>query len=513
MAMRLTQPLCRAVRAAPDGLAVVDGARRRSWREVYDRVTKGAAILEQAGAQSGDRIAVLAENSATYFELFFAVPWAGAVIVPINTRLTEAEVADILIDCQPSCLLYSPGLEDKAQGAAGRANVKNLIRIDDPGDPASYEAGLNNVRPIDEAMRGGSDLGGLFYTSGTTGRQKGVMLTHDVLMSNAISVLTYIHFDRASVNIHAAPMFHLADIGIYPVTMVAGTHVFPRQVSAEALVEAIAEHDVTHCMTVPILIERMARHVTERGIALPSLKLLGYGGSPITSAALDLARKTWPAAGFVQGYGLTEAPSFTFLGAPYHTAEGERHGKLRSAGEPVYSFEVDIRDPETGQSCAAGTVGEICARGPHVMAGYWRNREATEQALKGGWLHTGDAGFLDEDGFLTITDRIKDMIVTGGENVYSLEVENVLTRYPGVLACAVVGLPDPNWGEAVHAVIVAVPGAEPSAESLAAHCRAHLAGYKCPKSFILQAEGLPLTSSGKVRKSVLREALRQTIAP
>lgn len=508
--MRLTQPINRALSTHPDHLAIIDGPLRRNWREVYDRVCRGANWLAEAGVKPGDRVAVLADNSSTYFELFHAIPRAGGVIVPLNTRLTEAEISAILTDCTPVILLFSPTHHEKARRAAQLGYAPRLCVIDDPYVADAYEYQIMASSSAAETSRSGADIAAIFYTSGTTGRQKGVMLTHANLMANAISVLTYIDYDRTCVNIHAAPMFHLADIGIYPVTMVGGTHVFPRDVSAASLLSSISEHGVTHCLTVPILIDRMAKLVEESALELPSLRMLGYGGSPISPAALDRARRVWPGVDFVQGYGLTESPSFTFLAPHYHTEAGESLGKLRSAGEPVYSYEIAIRDPETGEDLPVGATGEICARGPHVMAGYWNNPSATAEALQDGWLKTGDAGHLDEDGFLTITDRIKDMIVTGGENVYSLEVENVLSRHPDVDACAVIGIPDAQWGEAVHAVVVLREGASITEQSLAEYCRERLAGYKTPKTFELTSTPLPLTSSGKVRKAYIRERYRAT---
>lgn len=507
--MRLAQPLNRALAVNPDHVAIIDGDLRRNWREVHDRVCRGAAWLVAMGVRPGDRVAVLADNSSTFFELFHSVPRAGGVLVPLNTRLTEGEIAVILADCTPVLLLSSPTYHDKARAAAAQGYRPHLRVMDDPGRQDTYETEIMDYMPAGEVPRSGADLAAIFYTSGTTGRQKGVMLTHGNLMANAISVLTYIDYDRNCVNIHAAPMFHLADIGIYPVTMVGGTHVFPREVGADALLGGIAQHGVTHCLTVPILIDRMAKMVEGRALGLQSLRMLGYGGSPISPAVLDRARRVWPGVNFVQGYGLTESPSFTFLSPYYHTEAGEKLGKLRSAGEPVYGYEIAIRDPETGMDLPVGATGEICARGPHVMAGYWNNPEATAEALQDGWLRTGDAGHVDADGFLTITDRIKDMIVTGGENVYSLEVENVLSRHPDVDACAVIGIPDAEWGEAVHAVIVVREGAEVTPEALAIHCRERLPGYKIPKSFELTSSPLPLTSSGKVRKAYIRERYRK----
>ncbi|MEP1142421.1 MAG: AMP-binding protein [Henriciella sp.] len=506
--MRLTQAIQRAVMSCPNGIATVEADRQRTWHEVFGRVRQGASIFRSLNIQDGERVAVLADNSATYFELFHSVPWAGGVIVPINTRLTVAEISYILKDCEATCLVYSPAHRETAEAAAQATGIKHILSVDSPEDEKSYDARLSGAESVDDAGRGGSDLAAIYYTSGTTGQAKGVMLSHGNLAANALSILTYIPFNRTSVNIHAAPMFHLAALGIYPVTMVGGCHVFAKRVDAHGLIDAICSYNVTHCMTVPILIDRMAKMVAETKTKMPSLQMLGYGGSPISSTVLDRARRTWPEVDFIQGYGLTEAPSITFLGPDYHTASGEKRGKLRSAGEPIYSFEMAIRDPETGETLPANQTGEICARGPNVMQGYWNKPELTASVLsEDGWFRSGDAGHIDEDGFLTITDRIKDMIVTGGENVYSLEVENILVKHPDVDDCAVVGVPHPEWGEAVHAVIAPNAGANPDEDVLAEFCRERLATYKCPKSYQVFDGELPRTASGKIQKNILKKLL------
>ena len=502
--MRLTQGLERAALCNPSDIATIEGETQRTWSEVRNRVTQAAGGLVQAGVEAEDRVAVLSGNNARYFELYFAVPWAGGVIVPLNTRLTFDDLAFMLSDSGARVLFVDAEFDAVGQRLLDEvASLKTVINFDDQQAPHGYEPWIATAQPIEDAGRKKDDLAGIFYTGGTTGRPKGVMLSHFNLMSNALSLLTFLEADRSAVNVHAAPMFHLADIGIYCVTMVGGCHVFLPRIDAASLLDAIESHGITHCMTVPTMIDRMTKEAVCKPRDVSSLRLLGYGGSPMPAAVMDRARETFPGIRFIQGYGMTEAPGFTFLGPDYHTTDGPRVGKMRSAGEPIYTFDVRIADPN-GREVPRGETGEIIARGPNVMQGYWNNPAETAKTLRGGWLHTGDSGFMDADGFVTVTDRIKDMIVTGGENVYSLEVENVIYRYPGVDACAVIGIPSENWGEAVHAIVVPVKNAEIAPDHLIAFCRNHLAGYKVPKSVEIREMPLPLTPSGKVRKTDLR---------
>ena len=501
--MRLTQGLECAALCNPTGIATVEGETRRTWSQVRGRVVKAAGALARACVAAGDRVAVLSGNNARYFELYFAVPWAGGVIVPLNTRLTFADLAFMLSDSGARVLFVDREFDVMGQRLLSEvSSLKTVINVDTQEGPQGYEPWIASAPAIEDAGREKEDLAGIFYTGGTTGRPKGVMLSHLNLVSNALSLLTFLEVDRSAVNVHAAPMFHLADIGIYCVTMAGGRHVFLPRIDAASLLDAIEAHGITHCMTVPTMIDRMTKEAADAPRNVSSLRLLGYGGSPMPAAVMDRARETFPGIRFIQGYGMTEAPGFTFLGPDYHTTSGPRAGKLRSAGEPIYTFDVRIVDPE-GQEVTRGATGEIIARGPNVMQGYWNNPSESAKALRDGWLHTGDSGFMDADGFVTVTDRIKDMIVTGGENVYSLEVENVIYRYPGVDACAVIGIPSDDWGEAVHAIVVPLKDADIVPDQLIAFCRDHLAGYKVPKSVEIRETPLPLTPSGKVRKTDL----------
>lgn len=502
--MRLTQGLERAALCNRTGVAVVEGEVQRTWADIHDRVKRTAGGLVAAGVKLGDRVAVLSGNNARYFELFFAVPWAGGVIVPLNTRLTFEELAFMLSDSGARALFVSAEFETVgARLLAETHSLETLIKLDDEGTCLGYEAWMSDASPVEDAGREREDLAGIFYTGGTTGRPKGVMLSHLNLVANALSLLTFLEVDRSTINVHAAPMFHLADIGIYCVTMAGGRHVFLPQIDAVSLLDSIETHGITHCMTVPTMIDRLTKEMMAKPRDVSSLRMLGYGGSPMPGAVMEKARKTFPGIRFIQGYGMTEAPGFTFLGPDYHTLDGPLAGKMLSAGEPIYTFDVRILDPD-GNEVPRGEKGEICARGPNVMQGYWNNQEATDKTIRDGWLHTGDVGFMDEDGFVTVTDRIKDMIVTGGENVYSLEVENIIYRHLQVDACAVIGIPSEVWGEAVHAIVVPKPGAIVDTEGLLEFCRDRLAGYKVPKSIEIRETPLPLTPSGKVRKADLR---------
>ncbi|MGQ5702754.1 acyl-CoA synthetase [Sandaracinobacteroides sp. A072] len=495
--MELTQGLHRSARLRPDSIATVDGTRTRNWRQVRADVACLAALFRANGITVGDRIAVLAHNSDHFFDCYFACFWAGAIIVPLNTRLSVAELAFQLSDVGASLLLVGDGFAAQAEGLASELPGLAMLALDEAG--GSLRARAAALAPIKDAARADQDIAGIFYTGGTTGRPKGVMLTHRNLVSVASNLIMMIGFDESCINLHAAPMFHLADIGLFSVTMVAGTHVFAPRLDAASLLPLAARHRVTHLFTVPAVIDQIARS-GHAALDLGALRMLGYGGSPMPQATYERVRATLPDIQLIQGFGMTEMPSLTFLLPRHHQTED----KLRSVGIPGYGYDARVVDAN-GRELPRGQTGEIVGRGPCVMAGYWNRPAETAEALRGGWMHSQDAGYMDEDGFLYITDRLKDMIVSGAENIYSIEVENALGLHPAIRECAVIGVPDDRWGERVHAIIVPNKGMAVDDASIAAHLEGRLARYKWPKSLELRETPLPRSPIGKILKADLRK--------
>jgi len=357
-----------------------------------------------------------------------------------------------------------------------------------------------------DARRGGQELAGIFYTGGTTGFPKGVMLTHANMVTSALGALASGEFFTPGGRyLHAAPMFHLADIaGWVAQTLRGGTHVIVPMFEPVAVMKAIAAHRVTDVLLVPTMIQMLVDHPAVGEHDLSSLNRLLYGASPIPEAVLDRAMKALPQVGFVQAYGMTElSPIATLLGPEDHGAAGREAGLLRSAGRAAPHAEVRIVDAE-GVEVPRGEVGEIVVRGGHVTPGYWNKPEETAAALRDGWMHTGDGGRMDAHGYVYIVDRIKDMIVSGGENVYSVEVENAVARHAAVAACAVIGVPDAEWGERVHAVVVCKPGAQATEAEIREHAKTLIAGYKAPRS-VEFVEALPVSGAGKILKRELRK--------
>jgi acyl-CoA synthetase (AMP-forming)/AMP-acid ligase II len=300
-------------------------------------------------------------------------------------------------------------------------------------------------------------------------------------------------------------MFHLADFTMSMASFIRGnTHAIIPAYSPEAVMEAIQQHRISDILLIPTMIQMLVDHPALADYDLTSLERTIYGASPISQAVLERAMTALPQARFAQAYGQTElSPLCSVLGFEHHTAAGLTSGKLRSAGRPTYCVEAKIVHAD-GDEVPRGSVGEIAVRGPNVMLGYWKKPEATAAVLGSGWLRTGDGAYMDEEGFIFIVDRMKDMIVSGGENVYSAEVENAVARHPGVAQCAVIGIPSEQWGEAVHAVVVPKPGADLRGDDIKIHCHELIAGYKCPRSVEI-VEALPLSGAGKVLKTVLRE--------
>jgi len=414
-------------------------------------------------------MAILALNSDRYLEYYYGVPWAGGVVVPVNIRLAPPEIVYTLNDSGTEILVVDDVFQAMLPAFSGKlSTVRHIVFAGDgptPDGAHDYEAILAAAPAVPDALRGGEDLAGIFYTGGTTGQAKGAMLTHANIVSNALNVVAGLHYREDTVYLHGMPMFHLADgASTFGVTMCAGTHAFiPKFDPAEAL-QAIQDHKVTVTLMVPTAMNMAVNLPTVRDYDLTSLQSILYGASPMPQAVMKAALQVFPTCQFFQGYGMTElSPVATFLAAKYHTLEGPFAGKLASAGQATLSVEVRVVD-EHDNEVPRGTVGEIVCRGPVVMKGYWNKPDLTAQAIRDGWMHTGDGGYMDEDGFVFVVDRVKDMIITGGENVYSVEVENAIYQHPAVAMCAVIGVPSAEWGEGVHAIVVPKPGQTVTAE-------------------------------------------------
>jgi long-chain acyl-CoA synthetase len=508
--MYLTQALKRSMQVNGAGLATLCAGRQRTWNECGERVAKLAGALSGLGIGNGERVAILALNSDRYFEFFYGVPWAGGVFVPVNIRLAPPEIAYWLNDSGAEILLIDDHFLGALAALEGKLDsVRTVVYVGDGATPEgmlSYEEILGAADPVDDALRGYDDLAGIFYTGGTTGVSKGVMLSHRNLVCNSLNVIPSLGFRIGMRWLHAAPMFHIADgVAVFGVTMSAGSHIFIPAFTPEASLEAIQEHRITNSLLVPTMVNMVVNHPDVRNYDLSSLEAIVYGASPMPEAVVLKALEALPDCAFTHAYGQTEcAPLVSMTGPEYHVVEGPNAGRYKSAGRAVLGVEVRVVD-ENDAEVSRGTVGEICVRGPNVMKGYWNKPEQTAEALKGGWMHSGDGGYMDEDGFIYIVDRVKDMIITGGENVYTTEVENAVHEHPAVAECAVIGIPDDTWGESVHAIVRLKEGASASAEDLIGHCHKLIAGFKCPHSVDFRDEPLPLSGAGKILKTDLRK--------
>jgi long-chain acyl-CoA synthetase len=507
--MYMTQCLQRTLQQDPDHLATVFGQRRQTYGEFGQRVARLAGALQHLGMAAGDRVGMLALNSDRYLEYIMGVWWGGGVLNPVNTRWSVPEIVYSLDDCATAILIVDEHFSALAEGICSRARRAPLLVYAGEGEvPAGmlgYEQLIAQATPVEDAGRGGEDLACIMYTGGTTGFPKGVMQSHLNLWSACMPRMVDMPPIHGGRLLHVAPLFHVAGMARALIQFLAGeSHVLVAGFDALQTLQIIERERITETLLVPTMILALLAHPQLEDHDLGCLKRLTYGASPSAGDMVEQVLARFPHLELSHSYGLTEACPVVSSNLPCnHTPEARVSGLSRSVGRGGLGVNVKIVDPQ-GREVPRGTVGEIIVRGPNIMQGYWNKPEETAKALRDGWLYTGDAAWMDERGYLYIVDRLKDMIVTGGENVYSAEVENVLARHPAVAQCAVIGVPHEQWGEAVHAVVVRKPGAQVDEEQLRLFCREFIAGYKCPKSVAFRDE-LPLSAAGKVLKRELRK--------
>lgn len=512
--MYFTQGLHRAFQKYPNKIATICEGRQNSFATLLGRVGSFAAGLRAlAGDSNLPNIAILALNSDYYLETLLSVAWLGGVSVPLNTRWSESEIQFALQDSDVEILIVDEAfgaMSKKLRQACPALRVVIKLGVSDNSDDfVGAQRLIESNSPIEDLRQGGDCLLGIFYTGGTTGRSKGVMLSHNNLCSSAMATLATGVFNTDSVGLHLAPMFHLADMLMLTSLLISGSqHIILPAFSPVDTLSLIEQYKVTDTLVVPAMLGAIVHTPTIEQTDLSSLQHVLYGASPAPTVLLEKTMSVMPAVNLMQGYGMTESGALiSFLSPEAHRDEGNSQ-RLKAAGQAAMDVEVRIVD-EDDNEVKREQVGEIVCRGPNVMRGYLGMDDVTKETLRGGWLHTGDLGYMDDEGFIFIVDRAKDMIISGGENVYSVEVENAVASHPSVAAVAVVGLPDEKMGEKVHAAIILNSGAELDLKDLQEHCRQTIAGYKIPRSMgVLDA--FPMSGAGKVLKRDIRSELIKT---
>lgn len=495
--MHVPDLLAQGLARCPDLTCVVEGDRALTFAEIDTRANRLAQAFVAHGLKPGDRVALLALSELEHLEIQVAAQRAGVVFVPLNFRLSRSELAAITADCKPGLLIHGPGFAEMADALA----PPSTWHLGEDGAGAAYDVVLAESVPEPLSVELASERPcQIIYTSGTTGRSKGAVISNGAFWARlnlcAIEIPTRVG-DELLVPIS---MFHVSSSIAYAFVYRGLTIVQMRSFDLEAAIRLLDERGMSHALLVPTIIQRLVARLEAEPKALDALRLVIYGGSPIRPSALRDAIETLR-CDFMQVYGLTEALNATIL-RPEQIDGGRQSERLASAGTPAVSYDVKIVD-SSGDETSPDEVGEIAVRGPCLMDGYWNAPAETAEAMRGGWLHTGDLGHRSEDGFVFVTDRLKDMIVSGGENVYAREVENVLHEHGDVLEAAVFGIPSEAWGESVHAVVVAREGVNLDSDDVLAYCRQHLAHYKVPKSIEI-ADHLEKNVSGKIQKRALR---------
>jgi long-chain acyl-CoA synthetase len=501
-------------RQQPDHEMLVLGEERRTWGEQFDVACRVAHAAAREGVDVGDRIAFLDRNGIAYFDFLFGGSLIGAVNVAVNWRLAPSEMASIIDDSlAPVLVVHTDYLSALAEMTGGLPAVRRIVVIGASGDfqcsdprSVSFESWIEGAETDDPGHVGADgEVSMQLYTSGTTGLPKGVMLTNGNLSTAIAAANRTFNISENTVSLVAMPLFHIGGSGWALSAMSrGGRSIILRDVDPDLLLRLIATEHITEMFLVPAVLMVLLATPSLIQTDLSSVRLIFYGASPISEDVLVKCMTAF-GCGFCQVYGMTETTgAITSLPFEDHDPDGPRRGLLRSAGKPLDGVDIRIVDPDTGNEAEVGEVGEVQTRSPYNMAGYWRKPDETAATIDdGGWLRTGDAGYFDAEGYLYLHDRIKDMIVSGGENIYPAEVENVLLSHPAVVDAAVIGVPDDRWGETVKAIVVLAPGAEAQEADVIAHCRANLAHYKCPTS-VDATDSLPRNPSGKILKRELR---------
>jgi acyl-CoA synthetase (AMP-forming)/AMP-acid ligase II len=477
----------RASRFYADRTALAPGGTRLTFRELHQRVQGIAAALSKLGFRVGDRLGLLLPNGPEYIQLVYACSLLGVIVVPLNTRLSLAEIDRVLADASPHGLVRHSSLPvPTVRLPRERVLDQEPLEVRNDSSPdVFYDA---------------QAILALIYTSGTTGHPKGVMVTHANVLANVQNFNFWMRYTEAGVYLHAAPIFHIADFPcMFAAPAFGACQVTIPKFDPRGFCEAVDRERVSHTVLVPTMINLLTQFPEVKKYDLSSLQVLAYGGSPMPPDLIRRTRELLPQVKLVQAYGLSESGFLTGLQDQEHTDD-----RLLSCGRPCPGIDLRVTD-DSGKQVEVGKSGELVARGANIMRGYWNNPGETALVFRDGSFRTGDIGYQDSEGYFYILDRAKDMIVTGGENVYSGDVEAVIYAHPAVSEAAVFGIPDPKWGEVVMACVMLKPGSTLTADDLIAFCRQSLASYKIPRRVEFSDTELPKSGSGKILKRLLRE--------
>jgi fatty-acyl-CoA synthase len=487
----------------PHSLAAVDLAtgRHHTYQAYDERISRLAgAFRSRFGIAAGDRIAILAPNTTDTFEVQFACGRIGAIFVPLNWRLAKPELRAILSDCAPAMLVYDPEFAERAHELADAGGISQIISL----GPVFEQVALDGT-PLDQPVAATlDDISTILYTSGTTGRPKGAIITHGMNFWNTVHSMSLAGIARSTVFLGLLPLFHTGGLNVfsYPVFQVGGTVLIMRNFDPGEALRLIGDPSagVTHMFGVPANYQFMGQHPRFAGTDMSRLVFAGVGGAPTPDTIL----RTWQEQGAIlqQGYGMTETSPLVLV-----LDKEDAVRKAGSAGKPALNMEMRVVGDD-GTDTPPGTIGELWVKGPNITKGYWQQPEVTAASFTGGWLHTGDAALVDDEGYYFIVDRWKDMYISGGENVYPAEVENVLYQNESIAEAAVIGISDARWGQVGRAVVVVKPGLELTEDEVVAHCAVNLARYKLPHSVVF-TDALPRNATGKVHKPTLRQTYGQ----